>query len=151
MKILSSVLTLLSAIGLTRVSSQTISEIVAGDPSFSTLLEALQVTGLDQELSGEGPFTVFAPTNDAFQVLKNYSPGTLEGLLQQSPPDTLTALLQYHVVSGLVTLDDITSGAVTSVASMEGQNITLSATEPSVNNFAFIDQDIQADNGVSST
>ena len=72
-------------------------EIAAGDDTFSTLVTAVQTADLAGALSGEGPFTVFAPTNDAFAALPD---GTLASLLEEENRDQLTAILTYHVVPG---------------------------------------------------
>ena len=85
-------------------------EVAQGDESFSTLVAAVTAAGLGTVLSGEGPFTVFAPANDAFAKLPE---GTVEKLTTEDV-DTLTAILQYHVVEGKVdaaTLTEAISGA----------------------------------------
>ncbi len=71
--------------------------VAAGNEAFSTLVAAVKAAGLVETLSGEGPFTVFAPTNDAFAKLPE---GTVEGLLKPESKDQLTAILTYHVVAG---------------------------------------------------
>jgi uncharacterized surface protein with fasciclin (FAS1) repeats len=72
-------------------------EVASGNEAFSTLVTAVSTAGLVETLSGEGPFTVFAPTNDAFAKLPE---GTVESLLQPDSKDALTGILTYHVVSG---------------------------------------------------
>ena len=72
-------------------------EIAAGDETFSTLVTAIQTAELGGALSGEGPFTVFAPTNEAFAALPD---GTLASLLEEENRDQLTSILTYHVVPG---------------------------------------------------
>lgn len=78
-------------------SSPNIVEVAAGDENFSTLVTAVTAADLAGTLSGEGPFTVFAPTNDAFAKLPE---GTVESLLEPDSKDALTGILTYHVVSG---------------------------------------------------
>ncbi|OBX24522.1 putative surface protein with fasciclin (FAS1) repeats [Gelidibacter algens] len=71
--------------------------VAAGNDAFTTLVAAVKAAGLVDTLSGQGPFTVFAPTNDAFDKLPN---GTVESLLKPESKDKLTAVLTYHVVAG---------------------------------------------------
>ena len=80
-------------------ASQTIVEIAAADDRFTTLVAAVQAAGLAETLSGEGPFTVFAPVNDAFAALPA---GTVDTLLKPENKQTLTQVLTYHVVPGKV-------------------------------------------------
>ena len=79
------------------VASTTIVDVAAGNPEFSTLVAAVKAAGLVETLSGEGPFTVFAPTNAAFDKLPA---GTVEGLLKPENLEKLKGLLTYHVVAG---------------------------------------------------
>jgi transforming growth factor-beta-induced protein len=81
---------------------QTIVEIAVADGRFTTLVAALQAAELVDALSGDGPFTVFAPTDDAFAQLPE---GTVEALLEDIP--ALTDILLYHVVSGAVLAEDV--------------------------------------------
>jgi len=151
MKSLVSALSLLS-VGLTTVSAQTISAFVSQDADFSKLYSALQATGLDETLSGEGPFTVFAPSNQAFEALESYSPGTFDKLLAETQSPVLTDILLYHVVNGLVTQEDI-NGGLTSAETAQGENVTLSASTSFspmlVDDFAeIVKSNITLDNGV---
>jgi uncharacterized surface protein with fasciclin (FAS1) repeats len=90
-----------------RTSTKTITEIVAGNPEFSTLLAAVEAAGLAETLSGDGPFTVFAPTDAAFAELPA---GTLDTLLQPANKDQLAAILTYHVVPAEVMAADVEAG-----------------------------------------
>lgn len=92
--------------------TQNIVEIAAGNENFSILVEAVVKAGLDGVLSGDGPFTVFAPTNDAFVELLGILGVTS---LDDIPLETLTAVLLYHVVDGRVYSSDLTSGPVTTL------------------------------------
>ena len=83
----------------TPAASGTIVEVAQGNADFSTLVSAVQAAGLVETLNGAGPFTVFAPTNAAFEKIPAE---TLQGLLTPEQRDTLTAVLTYHVVSGRV-------------------------------------------------
>ena len=76
---------------------QTIVEIAVGNENFSTLVTALKAAGLVETLSSEGPFTVFAPTNDAFEKLPE---GTVPTLVKPENKEKLTGILTYHVISG---------------------------------------------------
>jgi uncharacterized surface protein with fasciclin (FAS1) repeats len=121
----------------------TIVEVAAANEDFSTLVAAVEAAGLVETLSGEGPFTVFAPTNDAFAALPA---GVLDALLLPENKDTLTKILTYHVVAGEVTSDQITDGDVPTV---EGQNVTVSTAEGvTVNGATVIAADVDASNGV---
>jgi uncharacterized surface protein with fasciclin (FAS1) repeats len=130
-------------------SPATITEIVAGNPEFSTLLAAVQAAGLTETLSGQGPFTVFAPTDAAFAELPE---GTLDTLLQPANQDQLASLLTYHVVPAEVMAANVQAGQVTTVNSapftvaLDGGNVAISDGQ---GNQANVTQtDIDASNGV---
>lgn len=124
--------------------SGTIVEIAAGNPAFSTLVKAVQAAGLAETLSGKGPFTVFAPTNEAFAALPK---GTLEKLLQPENRDLLRKVLTYHVVSGDLMAKNLRSGQV---ATVEGSPVAVQVQNQSVkvNNANVVKADIDAKNGV---
>ena len=111
--------------------------------SFETLVLALQSTGLDETLSGEGPFTVFAPTDEAFEALPE---GTLEDLLEDE--EALTEVLTYHVVAGEYMSSDITD--MTSAETVQGEEIAIEVSDGSVmvNDANVIQADIETSNGV---
>lgn len=96
---------------------QTIVDIAAGNEDFETLVAAVTAAGLVETLAGDGPFTVFAPTDDAFAALPE---GTLEGLLTPESKDTLTNILLYHVVAGKVMSGDIAAGTAAVGTALEG-------------------------------
>lgn len=126
------------------MESQSIVEIAAGDPNFSTLVAAVTEAGLVDTLSGEGPFTVFAPTNDAFAALPE---GTLEALL--ADPEALTSVLTYHVVQGAVTSDAVVN--LDAATTVNGQDISISVSEMDgvmINDATVVIPDIMASNGV---
>ena len=100
-------------------------ETATGAKSFSTLLTAAKAAGLVETLQGEGPYTVFAPTDEAFAALP---PGTLKGLLADK--EALKALLLYHVVPGAVTADQVVG--LTSADSVEGSPIAISVKDGTV-------------------
>lgn len=123
--------------------AKNIVEIAAGNPDFSTLVAALEAAGLDTALAGAGPFTVFAPTNAAFDALPE---GTIEALLADIP--ALTRVLQYHVVSGR--LDAAALAGRTSVTTLAGLSlaVTTSGGVVSVDGVPVATADISASNGV---
>jgi len=122
----------------------TIVEIAAGDPTFSTLVTAVKAAGLAETLSGTGPFTVFAPTNEAFAALPK---GTLDNLLKPANRDALRKVLTYHVVPGDLMAKDLRSGKV---ATVEGGSVTVlvNSTGVKVNDANVAKADIDAKNGV---
>jgi uncharacterized surface protein with fasciclin (FAS1) repeats len=121
----------------------TIVEVASANPDFSTLVAAVDAAGLVETLNGEGPFTVFAPTNAAFAALPA---GVLDALLLPENKDTLVKILTYHVVPGTVLAADIADG---DVATVEGQNVTLStANGVTVNGANVVTADVLASNGV---
>ena len=109
---------------------------------FKTLVKAVQEAGLVDTLKGKGPFTVFAPTDEAFAKLP---PGTLDALLKDKKK--LAAVLTYHVVPGKVMAAQVKPGPVKTV---EGQSLTVSTAtgEVMVDNAKVIKTDIVASNGV---
>lgn len=111
--------------------------------SFNTLAKALTAAGLVQTLKGKGPFTVFAPTDEAFAKLP---PGTVEGLLQDIP--RLKAVLTYHVVAGKVKAADVVK--LTSARTVNGQSVSIRVEDGKVmvDNATVVKTDIAASNGV---
>ena len=122
----------------------TIVEDAVATQDLSTLVEAVKAAGLVDTLNGSGPFTVFAPTNEAFSKLPA---GTLNDLLKPENKDKLTNILKYHVVSGQVLAADIKNG---NVKTLEGKDIMLDkkADGVYVNNAKVVKADIKASNGV---
>ena len=117
-------------------------DIAVGAGSFETLVTAVKAAGLVETLKSPGPFTVFAPNDDAFAKLP---PGTIQTLVQNIPQ--LTRILTYHVVSGKLTKADLEK--VTEVTSVEGSPIRINATNGfEVKNATVVAADIEADNGV---
>jgi uncharacterized surface protein with fasciclin (FAS1) repeats len=125
------------------VVTNTIVDVAVGNPDFSTLVAALTAADLVTTLQGAGPFTVFAPTNDAFAALPA---GVLDALLLPENKATLAKILTYHVVSGMVMAADIKPG---NVATVEGSNVKLSTMGGvMVNKAKVVIADVMADNGV---
>jgi uncharacterized surface protein with fasciclin (FAS1) repeats len=120
----------------------TIVDIAVQAGSFKTLVQAVQAAGLVETLSGEGPFTVFAPTDEAFAQIPAE---TLQAVLADK--EKLTAILTYHVVPGKLMAADVVRS--TQLQTVQGQSITVS-TEGGVrvDNANVIQTDIEADNGV---
>ncbi|HEY5623983.1 MAG TPA: fasciclin domain-containing protein [Gammaproteobacteria bacterium] len=113
--------------------------------NFTTLATALEAAGLVDTLSGEGPFTVFAPTDDAFAKLPE---GTVENLLKPENIDQLTAILTYHVVPGAVTAEQVV--ALEAAQTVNGQTVVIAVDGSSVmvDNANVVATDIMASNGV---
>ena len=110
--------------------------------SFSTLVAAVKAAGLVETLKGKGPFTVFAPTDEAFSKLPA---GTVDGLLQDIPK--LKKILTYHVVSGKVMAADVTK--LKSAKTVEGSDVAIDASKGvKVNDSTVTTPDVAADNGV---
>ncbi|MFT6369218.1 MAG: putative surface protein with fasciclin (FAS1) repeats [Maribacter sp.] len=108
--------------------------VAAGNDNFTTLVAAVQAAGLVETLSGTGPFTVFAPTNDAFAKLPA---GTVESLLTPESKDALTGILTYHVVAGkfeaAAVIEAINAnGGTFTVETVQGGSIDLSLKEGNV-------------------
>ena len=121
----------------------TIVDVAVGAGNFSTLVAAVTAADLVETLSGEGPFTVFAPTDEAFAALPA---GVLDALLLPENKALLTQILTYHVVPGKVMAADVTDG---DVATVEGQTVALStAAGVTVNGATVVSADVPASNGV---
>ena len=123
----------------------TIVDIAAGDERFTTLVAALKAAGLVETLAGEGPFTVFAPTNDAFAKLPA---GTVENLLKPENKAQLTAVLTYHVVAGEVFAKDL-AGKTTDAKTVNGATVKADGTNGvKINDATVIAADVDASNGL---
>jgi uncharacterized surface protein with fasciclin (FAS1) repeats len=112
---------------------------------FTTLVAAIKAAGLVETLKGPGPFTVFAPTDEAFAKLP---PGTLENLLKPENKSQLQNILKYHVVAGKVMAQDVAK--LNTAKTVEGQSIAIKTMNGSVmvDNVHVIKTDIVASNGV---
>jgi uncharacterized surface protein with fasciclin (FAS1) repeats len=117
-------------------------DIAVNTDGFSTLVTAVKAANLVDALKSPGPFTVFAPTDDAFAKLP---PGTIQTLVQNIPQ--LARILTYHVVSGKLMQEDLAK--VNSVISLEGSPISIDCSDAfEVKNATVIAANIEADNGV---
>ena len=112
--------------------------------SFSRLIAALEAAGLVETLQGEGPFTVFAPTDEAFAALPE---GTVENLLKPENIDQLTAILTYHVVPGKVRSGDLTDDM--EAETVQGSSVTIDLDNGvMVEEASVVTADVEASNGV---
>lgn len=128
----------------TSTSSYTVAQVAASSGSFKTLTAALKAAGLEETLSQAGPYTVFAPTDEAFAALPE---GTVETLLKPENKEQLVKVLTYHVVPGEVTSDQLSSGNVKTV---EGSSVAVEVSNSGVkvNEANVIQPDVKASNGV---
>lgn len=116
--------------------------IAAGN--FSTLATALTAAGLVETLKGDGPFTVFAPTDEAFAKLPQQ---TLSDLLKPENKEKLTAILTYHVVPGKITASQVSS--ISKAITVQGQSLTVDTKDGvKINDAKVLAADVEASNGV---
>lgn len=151
MKIINVLLALLIAIAVTtsgcttsepEVEEMDIVDTAVNAGSFNTLVQAVQAAGLEDTLRSEGPFTVFAPTDEAFAALPE---GTLAALLADD--EALAAVLTYHVVAGEVMAADV--AGLESAETVQGESVTFDTTDGvMVNDANVVQADIEASNGV---
>jgi len=117
-------------------------DVAASAGTFKTLVAAVKAAGLVETLKGKGPFTVFAPSDDAFAKLPK---GTVEGLLADLPK--LKSILTYHVVAGRVTAADVTK--LTTAKTVQGQSVTFQTNGGvKVDGANVVTADVKADNGI---
>lgn len=126
--------------------SLTIVDIAADDARFTTLVTALDSTDLVSSLSGDGPFTVFAPTNEAFEALPD---GALEDLIGAEDKSQLESILLYHVVEGSTMSGDLADGEQM-VPTLQGDDLTIEVSDEGVmvGDAQVVEADIEAANGV---
>jgi len=120
-------------------------ELASETDELSILVEALEAAGLIETLKGDGPYTVFAPTNDAFNALPE---GTLENLLDEANRDMLVDLLTYHVVPGKVMSNDLEDGM--NAETVQGSMLTIGVTDygVTIDDASVTSADLEASNGV---
>ena len=126
-----------------RQEAGTIVDVAVESGSFETLVEALKAAGLVETLSGEGPFTVFAPTDEAFSKLPE---GTLEELLADR--ERLTQILTHHVVSGRVTAEQVMGMESAETLAGESVSIRVEGESVRVGGATVVQADVMASNGV---
>ena len=138
--------------GTTMMAGADIVDTAVEAGSFNTLVAAVQAAGLEETLRGEGPFTVFAPTDEAFAALPA---GTVDALLAD-PTGDLTAILTYHVVDGEVMAADVAAMGGQEVTTLNGATFTVNVaddgsvtlTDAAGNEVAVVQTDVDASNGV---
>lgn len=120
-------------------------DIAVGAGSFNTLVSALTAADLVDVLRGDGPFTVFAPTDDAFAALPE---GTVESLLEPDNKELLVSILTYHVVPGRLLSGDVV--AASALATVNGADLTVNVSDDGVrvNGANVIQIDVEGTNGV---
>ena len=143
--------------GAPMLADRTIVANASAAPNLTTLVAAVKAAGLVETLSGPGPFTVFAPTNDAFSRL---APGTVDTLLKPENKPALTKVLTYHVVPGTLTAADLTAqvtagNGTATLTTVEGEPITLTITNGNLTltdvagNKAYVETgDVRQSNGI---
>lgn len=126
-------------------SEKDVVKVATSSPDHTTLVAALKQAGLVTSLSNAGPFTVFAPTNEAFNKLPA---GTVEGLMKNDKKEDLQNILQYHVFMSALTPESFTDGQT--LGMVNGDNVTVSVKDGNVtlNNSARITGSIHASNGM---
>jgi uncharacterized surface protein with fasciclin (FAS1) repeats len=126
-------------------ASKNIVETASSNGSFNTLVAAVQAAGLSDTLQGDGPFTVFAPTDEAFAKLP---PGTVENLLLPENKDQLVSILTYHVVAGKVTSAQVVK--LDSATTVNGQDVQINIENDKVmvDGATIAAVDVMASNGV---
>ncbi len=131
--------------GGAKTGSKDIVDTAVAAGKFNTLAKALQAAGLVDTLKGKGPFTVFAPTDEAFAKLP---PGTVEDLLKPENKEKLTKVLTYHVVAGKVLAKDVVK--LNEAKTVEGSDVKIKTEggKVYVNNAQVISPDVKASNGV---
>ena len=135
----------LLAVGTIQAKATDIVDTAVAAGNFKTLVAAVQAAGLADTLKGKGPFTVFAPTDEAFAKLPA---GTVEDLLKPENKEKLVGILTYHVIPGKVMSGDI-AGKKTDVATVQGSKLSVDATSGvKVDNASVTTADIEASNGV---
>ncbi len=139
------VISMIASAGEKKAESQDIVDVAVANGSFNTLAAALKAGGLIDVLKGDGPFTVFAPTDEAFVKLPE---GTVENLLKPENIEQLKAVLTYHVVSGKVMAADVVK--LDSATTVNGADVAISVQQQSVkvNTATVVAADVMATNGV---
>ena len=139
------VLIVSSGIAMAGSHMKNLVETAAGNDAFKTLVAAVKAAGLVETLAGKGPFTVFAPTDEAFAKLPD---GTVESLLKPENKDKLISILTYHVIPGKVMSKDIKPSQMVKTVNGQQVSIKLSYGKVSVDGANVTAADVEADNGV---
>lgn len=125
--------------------SKDIVGLAAGNENLSTLVAAVKAAGLVETLQGSGPFTVFAPTNEAFAALPE---GTLESLLKPENKDKLVSILTYHVIAAKVMSSDLSNGQKAKTVEGEDVKVSIGNKGVMINDAKVVAADVAASNGV---
>lgn len=128
-----------------KAQSKDIVDLAVGNDNLKTLVAAVKAGGLVDVLKGDGPFTVFAPTDEAFAALPK---GTLEMLLKPENKDKLVAILTYHVVSGKVMSTDLSDGQTAGTVQGDNIKVNISGSTVRINDAKVVAADVKAKNGV---
>ena len=145
LRIFSTIALMFFTVSHANAMSKDIVDTAAGAGQFKTLVAAIEAAGLVDTLKGDGPFTVFAPTDEAFAKLPA---GTVDDLLKPENKDKLVAILTYHVVPGKIMAADI-AGKSTAVKTVQGDTLDVDATDGvKVDKAEVVKADIDATNGV---
>jgi len=131
--------------GQTQAQTKDIVDLAAGNENLSTLVAAVKAAGLVETLKGDGPFTVFAPTNEAFAALPD---GTLEMLLKPENKDKLIAILTYHVVAAKVMSTDLSNGQKVKTVQGEQVSVMINNGRVMISGAQVVVADVKASNGV---
>ncbi|GHE63307.1 fasciclin domain-containing protein [Roseivirga thermotolerans] len=131
--------------GQTQAQTKDIVDMAAGNENLSTLVAAVKAAGLVETLKGDGPFTVFAPTNEAFAALPD---GTLEMLLKPENKDKLIAILTYHVVAAKVMSTDLSNGQKAKTVQGEQVSVMINNGRVMISGAQVVVADVKASNGV---
>jgi uncharacterized surface protein with fasciclin (FAS1) repeats len=123
----------------------TVVDIAIGSSDHTTLVAAVQAAELVETLKGEGPFTVFAPTNTAFNALPA---GTVEGLLKPEAKADLTSVLTYHVVAGNVMAGDLSDGQMVTTLNGKQLKVTIADGKVMIGDATVVAADLAGSNGV---
>jgi uncharacterized surface protein with fasciclin (FAS1) repeats len=129
----------------TATDAGNIVDVAADTPDLSTLVEAVTAADLAETLQGEGPFTVFAPTNEAFDALPA---GELDRLLEPANQEELANILKYHVVEGEVMSSDLTNGQKAKTLEGGTLTVTINGGTVKINDATVATADVPASNGV---
>ena len=130
---------------MSQPSSSTIVETAVATDALSTLVAAVTAADLGETLSGDGPFTVFAPTNDAFGALPA---GTVDTLLEPANREKLTSVLTFHVVSGKLLAADLSDGQTLTTVQGQTLMVKIDGATVTVNDVPVVKADVEASNGV---
>jgi uncharacterized surface protein with fasciclin (FAS1) repeats len=147
-KVKSTFLAMVLTIGIGQVvlaQSKDIVSLAVGNENLSTLVAAVKAAGLVETLQSDGPFTVFAPTNEAFAALPA---GTLESLLKPENKAKLTSILTYHVVPAKVMSGDLSNGQKAKTVEGDEVKVTMNNQGVMINDAKVVAADVSASNGV---